>query len=157
MKIQRSTERSTGRSTDGPHGPRAPIPWRWRPQPGCLQDQGYLEQFHACERILGASMARNRQRYAGKHTTLAPERLRKRSQTQPPATPRPTRPNSLTCPPRSTDHQTRADVFTAVASGLNFGMPRIPSCVLGSRWMEFILPAGLERTTQGSMATTQHN
>ena len=40
MKIQRSTERSTGRSTGRSHGPRAPISWRWRPQPGCLQDQG---------------------------------------------------------------------------------------------------------------------
>ena len=81
MNIQRSTERSTGRSTGRSHGPRAPISWRWRPQPGCLQDQGYLEQLHACERILGTSMARNRQRYAGKHTTLAPERHRKRSHT----------------------------------------------------------------------------
>ena len=52
---------------------------------------------------------------------------------------------------------TRVDATRAIVSGLLSGTPRLPSCLSGSRLMEFILPAGLECTTPGSMATTQHN
>ena len=52
---------------------------------------------------------------------------------------------------------TRVDATRAIVSGLLSGTPRLQSCLSGSRLMEFILPACLEHTAQGSMAATQHN